>query len=110
MSEQGYNGWVNFETWQAALWVNNDPGLVEWLDEQAAELVKDMPELEDYELAEELGEQIDEFLYTTITDVYGSLDGMMGDIVISWWSRVDWREIAEGYIAEAFDQWQKDNV
>lgn len=25
--EQGYNGWKNYETWNVALWIQNDEGL-----------------------------------------------------------------------------------
>lgn len=26
-TEQGYNGWKNYETWNVALWIGNDEGL-----------------------------------------------------------------------------------
>ena len=26
-TEQGYNGWANYETWNVALWIENDEGL-----------------------------------------------------------------------------------
>ena len=28
-TEQGYNGWANYETWNVALWIGNDEGLYE---------------------------------------------------------------------------------
>ena len=29
MENQTYNGWTNFETWQAALWMDNDYGVLD---------------------------------------------------------------------------------
>ncbi len=41
MNNTSYNGWTNFETWQAALWLDNDAGGL-----AGADLYKDY--LEDY--------------------------------------------------------------
>jgi len=27
LAEKGYNGWTNYETWNVALWIQNDEGL-----------------------------------------------------------------------------------
>ena len=27
IAEKGYNGWTNYETWNVALWIQNDEGL-----------------------------------------------------------------------------------
>ena len=47
-----YNGWENYETWNVALWINNDEGL--------------------YDLAQECGD------YQTFCDCVGS-DAVTGD-------------------------------
>jgi len=31
--ERGYNGWANYETWNVALWVQNDEGLYSLVSE-----------------------------------------------------------------------------
>jgi len=27
ITDKGYNGWTNYETWNVSLWIQNDPGL-----------------------------------------------------------------------------------
>ena len=52
IADQTYNGWTNYETWNVALWINNDEGL--------------------YHLARECGD------YQTFCDYVGS-DAVTGD-------------------------------
>jgi hypothetical protein len=38
MQHKEYNGWYNYETWNAALWCDNDQGLYEYFTEEAQRL------------------------------------------------------------------------
>ena len=34
-TEDTYNGWANYETWNVALWIGNDEGLYNWAKDYA---------------------------------------------------------------------------
>ena len=75
MIDTTHNGWCNFETWQAALWLDND-GTLDMLRE-------------DDNLTEEA---ISEHLESLLDNIPGSL---LGDIVTSWLHCVRVSEILE---------------
>ena len=75
MSDTTYNGWCNFGTWQAALWLDND-GTLDMLRE-------------DDNLTEEA---ISEHLESLLDNIPASL---LGDIVTSWLHCVRVSEILE---------------
>jgi hypothetical protein len=76
-NQETYNGWTNFETWQAALWLDND-GVIDWLREDGNLTVE--------ALTEELENQIK--LYETPASLLQDLEG-------AWRERVNVREIVE---------------
>ncbi len=73
-----YNGWTNYETWQCALWLDNDQGLAAL----AAGSGGDADELEDA-LFEHLTEQLE------------APASLLGDIVGAWLREVDYKQIVE---------------
>lgn len=79
MSE-GYNGWINYETWLLALNVDNDQGLYE----STRELIKKTKDLEVYDAAKEIKNYLEELAYNEECGIYKICDK---------WTQRDWGEI-----------------
>ena len=88
-----YNGWRNYETWNAALWMSNDQGTHEFWIERAEELVTEHEGDKDAaasDLAREMESECDE----NVPDLGAS---MYADILGTSLQEIDWREVAEHY-------------
>jgi hypothetical protein len=87
MSNNTYNGWRNFETWQASQRLSE----ADTLGRLRADSWKRV-DAEDVEsLVHELLEEED----VEIENTYG--DGLLSDIINGWLSSVDFHEIADHY-------------
>jgi hypothetical protein len=78
-----YQGWSNYETWNASLWLNNDYGLYQDVTAQA----------EESEDASELAR----YLENLISEAAPSVDGMFSDLLGAALNAIDWNEVAEGF-------------
>lgn len=87
--EKGYSGWKNYETWNVALWINNDQGTQEMVLDAAREF-KDS-EHANYDLSHWLRDLIEEDnpLNDTAT--------LYTDLLNAALSEVDWYELAESF-------------
>lgn len=87
--EKGYNGWKNYETWNVALWINNDQGTQEMVLDAAREF-KDNDHA-NYDLSHWLRDLIEEDnpLNDTAT--------LYTDLLNAALSEVDWYELAESF-------------
>jgi hypothetical protein len=82
-----YNGWTNYETWLVNLWLTNDQGTAETMQElAAASRANDEAE---WELADTLKEWVDGMVDESVPG-----NGMVRDLVNAALGSVDWREIA----------------
>ena len=79
-----YNGWANWETWNANLWLTNDPGTYE----ACLEAIGDLPR--GWMAGVALQEMVEELLADGIR--------LIGDEVTMW--RIDWQAIADGFIED----------
>ncbi len=82
-----YNGWTNYETWLVNLWLTNEQGAAETMQEFAA-ASRANGEAE-WELADTLKEWVDGMVDESVPD-----NGMVRDLVNAALGSVDWREIA----------------
>lgn len=96
--ESGYQGWKNYETWNAALWINNDQGMYDYLQEEAAEFREDKEYPHDitHRLADMMEDQF-ENMYDEAAD---GLPGPLADLLRGAMSEIYWREIALAFLEE----------
>ena len=105
-----YNGWKNYETWNVALWWDNDEGSQEWTREVAREAIDEAKGCDQvakgywpadrapvYILADVLKDAAEEQMFEQLTHS----SGFTCDLASGALSEVDWYEIAEHYIDDA---------
>lgn len=114
MSEdKSYNGWKNYETWAVALWIDNE----EWSQERAQEIARDArregpahvnvksgiwePERAAVYI---LSDALREWVRDTPQEDGGMLPDLgatlAADLMGAALDEVDWREMAEHYLAD----------
>jgi hypothetical protein len=88
MTDEGYNGYTNYETWLVCLNIDNDEGLYNDVRRKAKELQGD---LDHYEIGQEIREYLEEWFYDDKNHIYKICD--------SWterdWKEINWTEVAE---------------
>jgi hypothetical protein len=91
-TDDGYNGWTNYETWNAALWMNNDEYSQSYWEERASEVAEEAEndEAATHDLAEMLGEQL--------RDDAPEISGFYGDVLSAAIRSVNTHEIAKNLI------------
>lgn len=85
-----YNGWTNYETWNVALWIDNEPGLYDDLCEVARGA----------DDASDLARELKAYVEGMAPDLGAS---MFSDLLNAALSEVNWYEIAEKWYAEAHE-------
>jgi hypothetical protein len=109
-SEQGYNGWSNYETWCVNLWLSNDEGLYRETLERTRDAM-DAAEAEQIEHPYWSEEQCLRFgvaaaLKLWVCDELAPDLGatFAADLLNSALASVDWHEIADAWIESVVEQ------
>jgi len=89
-----YNGWSNYETWNANLWIDNDWRLSERIALHTGDLFSS------YEDTDRITSLVADFIKILFVEQAPDLDGFFGDIINQSLREVNWHEIARHYVDE----------
>ena len=95
MSEaKRYNGWANYETWNVALWIDNDQGSYS----QRCEMAQGAYDNADGDL-DDARHALAQVLESWVDDMRPEMGAsMFSDLLGAALSEVDWDEIAENFL------------
>lgn len=100
-----YNGWTNYETWLVNLWLTNDQGSQEMVQEWAQECVQDAIDKDcdsdsiKNDAAYELGERIKDWHDEMQAETVGT-SGVFTDLLNAALGSVNWYEIGQHFVDE----------
>lgn len=106
-TDKTYNGWTNYETWNVALWKDNDEGSYSYWQEVAQEIYDDAEAgqvlTRDEEAAQALAERLKDEYEDAMHEMLKTANqqsSMWADLLGAALSEVNWDEIASGMIEE----------
>jgi len=98
MENQTYNGWTNFETWQAALWMDNDYGVLDSITGDDGKIrYSDVSALLDCMTYEQAEQGILETGLLGDILTHGEFKGDTGLILALWHGLVNIQEIVDNH-------------
>jgi hypothetical protein len=96
-----YNGWRNYETWVAALWLDNDAReFWPYWENAARKALRDAGETTTTARMEAACAALADRLRTEVEEAAPALDGMYADLLSAALSEIDWHEIAQDHLEE----------
>ena len=101
MTNNTYNGWTNYETWNYKLWIDNDSGSTDYY----SELIQDLKQYpsnfaNNDELAIALSDQLKEGCEEWLSEWMPAQAGPFPDLLNGAVSKINWYEIAQSLIQD----------
>lgn len=107
MSDRKYNGWANYETWLANLWLDQDSYAIEEISNVCLGLMGSYEDKSDIDYR--LGDTIKDILQGYIDTAQDAQCGFVTDLISSAFQNIDFREIAGHYYDELKDSEELEN-
>lgn len=104
MSDQKYNGWTNYETWNLALWIGNEEGSYNEWQERTREAYRNAEADATFTRKENARYALAKQLEDDTRENMPEVSGFYGDVLGAAISEVNWHEIAENWIDEIADE------
>lgn len=110
MKNETYNGYTNYETWNCALWLDNDQGTQEAMQEKAEELVEELENPHDADEITGTTSLMADFIKALVDDLYETQvteASMFSDLLGAAMRVIDYYDIAESQLADALAERKK---
>jgi hypothetical protein len=110
-TETKYNGYTNYETWNCALWLDNEQYTQEQISEHALNLVEGMTDLTDKDEIYSTTKELADFIENLVNEIYeeqlSKLSGMVADLANASMREIDYFDIAQSQIADPLREAQE---
>lgn len=106
MERKEYNGWTNYETWLANLWMDNDQGSQEYWRERAENACSEATDRD--EAIELLAGELENDMDERAEELTGNA-GVFADLLNAALKEIDWQDIARHWIDDTDHEWPSDD-
>jgi hypothetical protein len=103
MTRKVYNGWHNYETWAANLWMDNEQGSHEHYREQAEHCYDNARPHSGLTRADVATHNLADVLRAEHEEAMPDVTGVFADLLNAALSEVNWDEIARHYVNDWID-------